>query len=66
MEIDDEYVPGIRATEMAAVLYAGFHGDTPEASPVVKATWSRTLACAKSDCGEVHEYRSGDLLLFED
>jgi hypothetical protein len=60
MEIDDEYIPGIRGAKMAARLYS--------ATTVIdrSAAWERTLTCGNPDCGETHEYRSDDLLLYED
>jgi hypothetical protein len=66
IEIEDEYIPGIRATEMAAVLYAGFSRAAGEQSAGGDTTWRKTLTCGNSRCGNMHEYRSDDLLLFDD
>lgn len=66
IEIEDEYVPGIRATEMAAVLYAGFHKAVGGKSADVNTTWCKILTCGKLDCGKMYEYGCDDLLLFDD
>lgn len=65
IEIEDEYVRGIRPIEMATVLYAGFHEPAGEEAADVKIAWRKTLTCEKSDCRKTHSYRSEDLLLFD-
>jgi hypothetical protein len=71
MEIDDEYIPGIRVAEMAATLYGHFSKHFPtsveqEIAGSANSHWQRTLTCGDPDCGKTHTYRSGDLRLYEE
>src|SRR6478672_11000233 len=61
IEVDDEYIQGIRATEMAAALYKPA-GRT--FSDFVNVAWHETLTCENPDCGQTREYRGGDLLVY--
>lgn len=63
IEIEDEYIPGIRGSEMAAMLY----------QPVGKRTldfadkaWQKTLTCGNPDCQQLHRYTGSDLRLYND
>ncbi len=60
IEIDDEYVPGIRGAEVAARLYSPFALKSPALA------WEETLTCGNPDCGETHEYSSEDLRLYNE
>jgi hypothetical protein len=63
IEIDDQYIRGVRAVEMVP----GFYGRTAQglADPVNLA-WSQVLSCGNSGCGRTHEYQDGDLRLYEE
>jgi hypothetical protein len=62
IEVDDEYIQGIRATEMAAALYKSNGRTFPD---LTNAAWQKTLTCENPDCRKTHEYRGGDLLLYD-
>jgi hypothetical protein len=62
IEVEDEYIPGVRATEMV-VFY------TPagkQFADVVNVVWQKALTCGNPVCGKTHEYRGDDLLLYDD
>jgi len=67
IEIDDDYLPGIRGAEMAASLYARF----PESAQgrVVDSAirpWQKTLTCENPDCGRTFTYTAEDLRMYEE
>jgi hypothetical protein len=61
MEVEDEYVRGVQAGEMAAALYKPAGGSVTD---FVNSAWQATLTCGNPACGKTHEYRGGDLLLY--
>jgi hypothetical protein len=62
IEIDDDYLPGIRGAEMAASLYK--HFSTPINSAI--RPWQKTLTCGNPDCRKTHTYGTDDLRLYDD
>lgn len=62
VEMEEEYVQGVAATEMAAALY-GPIAKSPKYSGNV--AWQRTLTCGYPDCGKTHESKRDDLVLYE-
>jgi hypothetical protein len=61
IEIDDDYLPGIRGAEIAASLYK------LSAKPVSSIRpWQKTLTCENPNCRETHAYGTGDLRLYDD
>ena len=69
IEIDDEYIPGIRGAEMAASLYTPSYeySSKPEGkiSDSVIRPWQKILTCANPDCARTHTYRTDDLRLYD-
>jgi hypothetical protein len=63
IEVEDLYLRGVRAAEMAAALYKPTVGNSPD---LVNAAWQGTLTCGNPDCEKTHQYSGGDLLLYED
>ena len=63
IEVEDEYIPGIRGTEMAARLYQPVAGRIVD---FVNRAWRKTLVCVNPDCRQTHEYTISDLLLYND
>ncbi len=61
IEVEDEYIRGVRATEMAAALYK----PSGKGFPDFVDAWQKTLTCGNPDCGKTREYRSDDLLLYD-
>ena len=71
IEIDDEYIPGIRAAQMAAGLYGHFYKHFLKSARqgVIdsdKKPWQKTLTCATPGCGKPHTYTTEDLRLYDD
>jgi hypothetical protein len=67
IEIDDDYIPGIRGVQMAASFYGRF--SKPGQRTVVDSAigpWQRTLTCENPNCSETHTYRADDLRLYDD
>jgi hypothetical protein len=62
IEIEDEYIRGVRASEMAATLYDAIRKRVPD---FLNSAWRKTLACGNPDCGKTHEYKCDDLLLYD-
>ena len=66
MEIDDDYLPGIRGAEMAASLYKPFfkatEGKTVDAA---MRSWLKTLTCENPDCRKTYTYGTDDLRLYD-
>jgi hypothetical protein len=62
IEIEDEYVRGVRAVEMAAALYKPSGKGLPD---FVNAAWQKTVTCGNPDCGKTNEYSGDDLLLYD-
>jgi hypothetical protein len=63
IEVDDEYIPGIRGAELAAILYS-----KPVEGKIVDSAirpWQKTLTCGNPDCGKTHTYRTDDLCLYD-
>jgi hypothetical protein len=70
IEIDDEYIPGVRVAEMAASLYGHFCKRFPksverEIVRVVDRPWQKPLTCGNPDCGKTHIYKTDDLRLYD-
>ena len=63
IEVEDEYIRGVRAIEMAAALYKPIAKNSPD---FVNAAWQGTLTCGNPDCGKTHQYRGDDLLVYDD
>jgi hypothetical protein len=59
VEIEDEYIRGLEAVEMAAALYKPVTKSFPQSG---NAAWERTLSCG--NCGNAHRYTSGNLRLY--
>ena len=66
IEIDDEYIPGIRVAEMAASLYGQPKSVEREIVSSLNRPWQRTLTCGNPGCGKTHTYRAEDLRLYDD
>jgi predicted RNA-binding Zn-ribbon protein involved in translation (DUF1610 family) len=65
IEVDDDYIAGIRGAEMAASLYKS---SKPAGGNIVSsaiAPWQKTLTCPHPDCGTTHLYRTDDLCLYD-
>jgi hypothetical protein len=60
IEVEDQYIPGVRATE-AAVFYMPVG---KKFADVVDVVWQTALTCGNPDCWKTHEYRGEDLLLY--
>ena len=65
IEIDDEYIPGIRGAELAASLYRASRPVERKIVDSVIRPWQKTLTCANPDCGKTHTYRTDDLRLYD-
>jgi hypothetical protein len=65
IEIEDDYIPGIRGTAIAASLYQPFLPVEVRTVDFVNRAWQKTLTCGNPDCGKTHEYRGDDLLLYD-
>ena len=63
IQIEDEYIPGIRGTEIAASLYQPVGGRSVD---FANGAWRKTLTCENPDCRQTHEYAGSDLLLYND
>jgi hypothetical protein len=63
IEVEDEYIPGIRGAEVAASLYRSIGGRNVD---FVNRAWHTTLICRNPDCRQTHEYAGSDLLLYND
>jgi predicted RNA-binding Zn-ribbon protein involved in translation (DUF1610 family) len=61
IEIEDEYIRGVRAADMAAALYKPI-GKTPP--DFVAVAWEKAVTCGNPDCGRTHAYRGDDLVLY--
>jgi hypothetical protein len=61
IEVEDEYIPGVRASEMA-VFYKPVRAVFADA---VNVAWQKTLTCGNPDCGQTHAYGRDDLLLYD-
>jgi hypothetical protein len=59
IEIDDEYLPGIRGAEMAASFYQRFSKPASMVRP-----WQKLLTCGNPNCRATHTYRTEDLRLY--
>jgi len=62
IEVEDEYIPGLRTVEMAAALYQPIGTHSPDS---VNVAWRGTMTCGNPDCGKTHGYRDDDLLLYD-
>jgi hypothetical protein len=62
IEIEDEYIRGVRAVEMAAVFYKPV---AEKFADFASVAWQQTLSCGNPGCGKTHEYRGDDLLLYD-
>ena len=63
IQIEDEYIPGIRGTDIAASLYQMAGERTLD---FVNRTWQETLICQNPDCRQTQDYTGSDLLLYND
>lgn len=63
IEVEDEYIPGIRGRELAASFY---HLVAERIVDFVNRTWRKTLICANPECRQTHEYTGSDLLVYND
>ena len=64
MEIDDDYLPGIRGAEMASL----YQRSKPVEGKIVDSAishWQKTLTCENPDCREIHTYGTDDLRLYD-
>jgi hypothetical protein len=61
IEIDDDYLPGIRGAELAARLYKHLYKPVSAIRP-----WQKTLTCENPDCREAHTYGADELRLYDD
>ena len=59
--IEDEYVAGLSALQLARSLYQSGSGSISDS---VTAAWRRSLDCENPDCGQTHEYTGSDLVLY--
>jgi hypothetical protein len=67
IEIDDDYLPGIRGAEMAASFYKRI--PKPVGGQIVDSAirpWQKILTCHNPDCRETHTYGTDDLCLYDD
>jgi hypothetical protein len=62
IEIEDEYIPGISAMEMAAAFYKPV---AEKFADFASVAWQQILTCGNPDCGKTHEYSGHDLLLYD-
>jgi hypothetical protein len=62
IEIEDEYIRGVRAVEMAAAFYKSVTETSPDFRNMA---WQETLTCGNPDGGKSDEYRGDDLLLYD-
>jgi hypothetical protein len=63
IEVEDEYIPGIRGAEVAARLYRPSRGGSVD---FVNRAWHTTLICGNPDCRQTHDYTASDLVLYND
>jgi hypothetical protein len=66
IEVDDDYLPGIRGAEMAASFYQ--HFSMPVKGNLVDSAirpWQKTLTCDNPDCRKTHTYGIDDLRLYD-
>lgn len=63
VEVEDEYIPGIRAKDLAATLYQPISGRIVD---FVNREWRKTLICENRDCRQTHEYMCSDLRVYND
>ncbi len=62
IEIEDEYIQGIRATEMAGALYKA---GVEKFADFANVAWRRILTCGNPDCGKTDEYRGDELVVYD-
>jgi hypothetical protein len=60
--IEDEYVRGLPAAQTAAFFYTPVTQKFPD---FAKAAWQQTVTCGNPDYRKAHDYRGGDLLLYD-
>ena len=63
IEIDDDYVRGIRGVQMAANLYMHLSTKAKVAASRIRP-WRKTLTCENPACRETHTYGTYDLCLY--
>src|SRR5437667_12800102 len=63
IEIDDDYVRGIRGVQMAANLYMHLSTKAKVAASRIRP-WRKTLTCENPACRETHTYGTDDLCLY--
>jgi len=61
VEVEDEYIHGIRAAEMAAALYKSVGR---EFSDFRNFEWRKTKICGNPGCRKTHDYTVDDLLVY--
>lgn len=62
IEIEDAYIRGAPAREMAAAFYQPAGENFAD---VVNVAWQETLTCVNPNCGKTHDYGGDDLLLYD-
>jgi hypothetical protein len=63
IEVEDQYVPGIRGVEMAENLYKPMK---KSGSELANRAWRKTLVCGNPGCRRPHNYDGSDLRLYRD
>ena len=56
IEIEDEYIRGVRAADMAAALYKPIGKSPPD---FVTVAWQETLTCGNGDSDETEQHSGG-------
>jgi hypothetical protein len=63
IQIEDEYIPGIRGAEISARLYQPVAVRTLD---LVNTAWQKRLTCENPACQQTYTYTGSDLLLYND
>ena len=63
IEIEDEYIRGVPAIEMAAGFYKPVQEQFRYSLDVSR---QQKVTCGNPDCGKTHEYRADDLLPYDE
>lgn len=65
IEIDDDYIPGIRGVQIAANLYMHLSTKAEVAASRIRP-WQKTMTCENPGCRETRTYGTDDLCLYGD